>query len=546
MLRFADIENPEKQQTDLGMEAVIAQAKNQPGSGKLLLSYLPQQHREYTGKSANEVKRRRAFLFEAFLHTGLPESALPFVLEVLETEEYAYLVAGAAMAVRGLPEPRQGIAPYLVKAIRNVKLSDNKVSFQSPELEISTVNQTTALLEICKTFEWLGSSAREVIPDLRLVCQDDYISRNIRQKLENAIVIIEQDNRHSEFSCCGNSEIGKESLGVLARIYNRMNSGIQISESSIVQDISLEDQNVKTIGYKGYFTGKPSVVVFFYTRCDNPNKCSLTIARLRDLQNDLLAKGYNNDIKIAAISYDAFYDDPFRIKAYCEARGMMLDENNRVFRVKTGMPEMLRYFDLGVNYMGSIINLHTTELFVVDHHGIIVSRHQQLQWKSRDVIAELEKQLNRQKRQETDKMAFVKTKIRDIISPILSFIIVFFPKCPLCLAAYMSVFGISNIHFLRFAVKLLPLFIILLCINLYVLYKGARWRNGLLPFYLSVSGLGCIIVFSQLLGSQSAGYLGIGLMLTGALLNSLPHENFMKLRLAFSELLHTDFRQTNR
>ena len=543
MLRAFDIPALEKQHAAPAMAAVIERAKHQPGSGKLLLPYLRQQHHEYRDKSANEVKRKRAFVFAAFLHTGLPEAALPFVLEVLETEQYAYLVAAAAVALRGLPEPRAGLCPYLLKAVGNVRLSDNKVSFYSAGLEISAQQQTTALAEICTTFEWLGSSARQSVADLKRICKDDYISDDLRRQFQKAIDVIENDTRPVDHTCCEFPGIGATNEGFLAKIYRSIaNRG----QSFATEAVRLEDHNQSKVSYTEYFTGKPAVVVFFYTRCDNPNKCSLTIARLRDLQKELSAAGFGQNVRVAAVSYDSFYDDPFRMKAYCQARGMTLDENNRVFRVEAGMGQMLRYFDLGVNYMGSIVNHHTTELFVLDHHGAIVGRHRQLRWKSKEVIAELGKLVEKQAKRSSKISAFVQPKIRAVFSAVLSFIIVFFPKCPFCLAAYLSVFGITNMHFLRFAIKLLPLFVALLCLNLYALYKGARRRNGLLPFYLSLSGLACMVVFGQILESRLAGYVAIGLMLTGALLNSMPPETFSKLRLGFSAFMQISFRQTNR
>ena len=36
--------------------------------------------------------------------------------------------------------------------------------------------------------------------------------------------------------------------------------------------------------FKDFFHGQPSIVVFFYTRCDNPMKCSLTVAKLARVQ----------------------------------------------------------------------------------------------------------------------------------------------------------------------------------------------------------------------------------------------------------------------
>ena len=45
-----------------------------------------------------------------------------------------------------------------------------------------------------------------------------------------------------------------------------------------------EDQDGRRLTFGECFVGAPTVAVFFYTRCTNPNKCSLTIAKLAQLQ----------------------------------------------------------------------------------------------------------------------------------------------------------------------------------------------------------------------------------------------------------------------
>ena len=43
-----------------------------------------------------------------------------------------------------------------------------------------------------------------------------------------------------------------------------------------------------------HLPGHPTIVVFFYTRCDNPLKCTLTITKLGQMQRALEARGRQN------------------------------------------------------------------------------------------------------------------------------------------------------------------------------------------------------------------------------------------------------------
>jgi protein SCO1 len=460
-----------------------------------LLQYLPQQHPLYQERSANEVIRIRGYLFESFRHNGLPESALPFILEALETGRSAYLVAGAAIAIRGLPAARPEIIPYLFKAVGNMKFNDDAISFETYKPRWPLTNPTTALMEIFRTFQWMGSAALESVVQLKELCQDVYLSHDVRAEIRKAISIIEDGNRSG---CCEWSV----STRIRHAAFRRRK---RLTEETA--GLRLEDQDGHTITFGEYFD-KPTLVVFFYTRCDNPNKCSLTITRLGQLQKALVDAGLEGDVKVAAITYDPTYDQPYRLESYCRNRGMLLNDENRVFRLETGTRGLLRYFDAGVNYIGSIVNQHTTELFIVDRYGNIANHFQHLQWHVPEVIDELRKQVRKGRPGKEMSAHSVVTKLRDLLSPLLCLVITFFPKCPLCLAAYVSVFGIGNIHILQFAHQLLPVFVALLFINPLSLFMGADRRNGLTPFYLSLLGAVCVAVFGLLMDARMLAYIG--------------------------------------
>jgi protein SCO1/2 len=85
--------------------------------------------------------------------------------------------------------------------------------------------------------------------------------------------------------------------------------------------------------FKEFFRGQPSIVVFFYTRCDNPMKCSLTVAKLARIQKLLVAQGLADRIHTAAITYDPAFDLPERLRVYGQDRGVRLDTHHRIVAV---------------------------------------------------------------------------------------------------------------------------------------------------------------------------------------------------------------------
>ena len=154
---------------------------------QLLLELLPERIPVYQGRSANTVTRMRGYLLAAFEEAGLPEGALPYVLEELESGRNAYLVAAAARALRGRESRSSDAVPFLLKAIANIAYADDAVSFDSYRPSWPLSGHTTALQEICATVACLGSEATVALPALRsLLQQPGVLLDPTRIKLESA------------------------------------------------------------------------------------------------------------------------------------------------------------------------------------------------------------------------------------------------------------------------------------------------------------------------------------------------------------------------
>ena len=149
----------------------------------------------------------------------------------------------------------------------------------------------------------------------------------------------------------------------------------------------LEDHAGDRIGFEAFFGGQPSIVAFFYTRCDNPLKCSLTIAKLARVQRLLAAERVADRIRTAAITYDPAFDLAPRLRAYGQDRGVRMDAGHRLFRAVSGNDAVRDHFGLGVNYVGSLVNRHRIELHILDAQARIAASFERLRWDEREVVA---------------------------------------------------------------------------------------------------------------------------------------------------------------
>ena len=353
--------------------------RQSPERRDLLVQLLPERISLYEGRSANETIRMRGYVLAAFEQAGLPNAALPYVLEELENGRDAYLVAGAAKALRGLDIPTSQVVPFLLKAVENIKYVDDALTFECYKPRWPITNHTTALTEIFRTFGWLGAHAKSTLPDLEALCEErsDEFAQPIRAEIEIAIDRIRSDRRATH-ACCG---------AVSANPGLVVNSPREeYRKGTSIIDIELEDQDGNTLTYGTFFNGKPSIVVFFYTRCDNPNKCSLTVTKLARLQKALVEEQLEGLLKTAAITYDPEYDLPPTLKAYGENRGVAFSDDDRIFRTRTGFRKLQQYFQLGVNFTGSIVNRHRIELFILDSRGEIAVTFARLQWDIQEVL----------------------------------------------------------------------------------------------------------------------------------------------------------------
>ena len=368
--------------------ALADSVRRTPDRRDVLVALLPERLPLYQGRSANETIRMRGYILASFEQAGLPDAALPFVCEELESGRDAYLVAAAAKAVRGMMQRSSEVAPLLVKAIDNIKFVDDAVTFEEYRPHWPLTSYTTALAEIFRTLGWLGEHATSVLPDLEAMLNGAgaQFSAAARVELQHAVNAIRQRNASAAGGCCC-SKAGSKRTQPTSLARALVNPPSPDWPSGVMPDVHLEDQDGTRLRYDELFGGKPSIAVFFYTRCPNPNKCSLTVTRLAQLQQAIVAEGLSGKLRTVAITYDPDFDVPARLRAYGSDRGVMFDDDHRIVRTRTGFAELQERFQLGVNFTGSTVNRHRIELFILDSDGDITVTFARLQWEVGEVLA---------------------------------------------------------------------------------------------------------------------------------------------------------------
>lgn len=490
-----------------------------PNRREQLIELLREDHPVYDQRGTAAIVRMRGWILLALARSGVPDAALLFVLEELDAGVDAYLVAAAARALRSYPRPAPELAPFVMRALTHIRYRDEPVSFEDYGEYAVSSSGTSAVRELLATLAWLGSHARGVLDELEALRTG--FTRTLLTDLDRTIETIHgsaQDDRRGADACCAlpNGVANMFSWAFGSR------RGTEPIEQTV-----FEDHDGVSITFQEFFRGHPSIVVFFYTRCDNPLKCSLTIAKLARIQQLLQTRELAGEIRLAAITYDPAFDGPDRMRGYAQNRGVRLDASHRMLRTIDGFGALRRHFKLGVNFIGSLINRHRIEVYLLDAEGRTCFSFERLHWDEKQVVERAIGLLKTEKGetsevspQPTRRSARLK-KASPLFGTLASLGIAFFPKCPLCWAAYLSLFGIAGLERMPYAPWLQLVFAAVLLINLVSLWFRGRSTGQMSAFWLAGAGALVIGIAKTQPSFENLAVWGVALTLAGSLLGSL-------------------------
>jgi protein SCO1 len=368
-------------QSEQQFAALVDALAADPDRCEQLMDLLREDHPLYDQRGRAATVRMRGWVLLALARVGVSDAALLFVLEELDTGIDAYLVAAAARALRSYPSPTGAFAPFVMRALNQIRYRDEPVSFENyGEYAVSSTG-TSPVRELLATLAWLGPHAREVLREVEsLHPQRGGLSRKLLIDVDRAVEAIRGDGQADKLdthTCC-TPPSGLSNMFSWARISRR---GCEPIEQTV-----FEDHDGASITFNEFFRGHPSIVVFFYTRCDNPLKCSLTVTKLARVQKLLEARGVSDQIHTAAITYDPAFDLPKRLRSYGKNRDVCMDAHHRMLRAIDGVNALRSHFKLGVNFIESLVNRHRVEAYILDAEGRIAASFERLHWDEEQVV----------------------------------------------------------------------------------------------------------------------------------------------------------------
>ncbi len=514
-------------QSESQFAALVAALAADPERREQLTELLREDHPFYDQRGTATTVRMRGWVLLALARAGVSDAALLFVLEELDTGVDAYLVAAAARALRSYPSPTAAFAPFVMRALTNIRYHDEPVSFENYGEYADSSTGASPVRELLATLAWLGPHARGVLPEVEsLRAQPGGLSKKLLIEVDRAVEAIrgaEQVNELGAATCCALP-------GGLSNTFSWALSSRRGCEP--IEQTVFEDHEGAAITFKEFFRGHPSIVVFFYTRCDNPLKCSLTVTKLARIQKLLEARGLADQIHTAAITYDPAFDLPERLRGYGQNRGVRLDARHRMLRAIDGVNALRGHFKLGVNFIESLVNRHRIEAYILDGEGRVAASFERIHWDEQQVVDRTIEVLKEKidetasdlspepadppARRETASLMF---------GTLASIGVAFFPKCPICWAAYLSVFGIAGLERIPYSPWLQPGLAAVMLINLASVWLRGRSTGRMRGFYLVGAGALAIIASKIGLGWENAAVWGVALTLAGSLLSALSAKN---------------------
>lgn len=342
--------------------AAIVAMRNDAAAPRVAVELLHEQSPLFAGRTPSEIARLRAQLFVTLATTGVPSDALPFVIGELAHGHKPVTLAAAARAAAAAGPSASAAVPHLVRLL-DPSFHDEQVSLDAFEPAWPARDATNVRIEAVRALASFGEAASDALPALRDLAANRPLTATplggkLREEIALAIAVLEPRP-----SCHASAQPSAFASAFRERA-TRGNAA------------ALAPQ------------GKPVVLTFFYTRCDNDRKCATTMSRFAQLR----AAASSIDVRFIAVTYDPEYDSDFHLARFAATRGLETGDDVRLLRLPPAeLARLATSLGLSVNYADGRPNLHGVELFVLDRGGRVAREYRNVIWDEGEVLGDLRK-----------------------------------------------------------------------------------------------------------------------------------------------------------
>jgi protein SCO1/2 len=158
-------------------------------------------------------------------------------------------------------------------------------------------------------------------------------------------------------------------------------------------DVAVTDQDGKSRRLDDLLD-RPVLVAFFYTRCQNDSKCSMTLLHLANLQRQLASQHLSDKVRLLAISYEPQHDTPERLTRFATDRGFSPGEDALLLRVDPErQQQVVDELLVPVSYNTAWVSAHGIECSLLDARGRLVRKYSTVLWDNDKVVTDLKRLL---------------------------------------------------------------------------------------------------------------------------------------------------------
>lgn len=330
----------------------------------------------YQNRDKAIVERLRTHILVTLSEIGVPESTREAILDLVahvDPRTMPAQIGATARTIRSLGAQGREFSPHLVALLASDQ-SREQFSLERYSPQFRPEESTTIHLEVVRALGSVGTAQDKLVVDvLRATINradvDPRVAREARVALAKLPTV--SPDKH-----------------VAPPLYTAWRP---VAQRSSTRSFTARFQNqYGQFGRLSDLTGRPMLAVFFYTRCENAGKCSMTISQLALLQRELRRTQMEKSVRLLAITLEPQHDTPQVLREFVENRGFEFNETGMAVRLEPkGHQQVLEELAAPVSFNAGWVTTHGIEASLLDERGRLVRKYSTLLWDNNQVAKDL-------------------------------------------------------------------------------------------------------------------------------------------------------------